>query len=297
MYLALTAASGSPGVSTTALGLALQRRPPSYTMPSYTLLVEADPVGSSPTLAGFQRGAVVRDKGLENLINPQRFGDLRTSIGKEVFVLPGTAVSVLPGLKHAGQVEAMRSTWAPLAQQLLRYSVADPDQDSPPQTVIVDAGRMGHDAGPMDLMRQADLIGIVVRPTLARIAALKSALTPFKRDLTARRARACIGLIVIGSRLTVGTDTYSAREIARAVDLELITTLPDLPREARMLSDGASVPRWRPQRALYLRALHRAWNDIESFTTTHRPPWLDQQTPLDAVGTPTAPAMAGGARR
>ena len=47
--VALASASGSPGVTTTALGLALL-------WPRPVLLVEADPTGGSGLLAGYFRG-------------------------------------------------------------------------------------------------------------------------------------------------------------------------------------------------------------------------------------------------
>ena len=47
--IVLTSAAGSPGVTTTALGLALTWHRP-------VLLVEADPTGGSALLAGYFRG-------------------------------------------------------------------------------------------------------------------------------------------------------------------------------------------------------------------------------------------------
>jgi hypothetical protein len=47
--IALASASGSPGVTTTALGLALL-------WPRPVLLIEADPTGGSGLLAGYFRG-------------------------------------------------------------------------------------------------------------------------------------------------------------------------------------------------------------------------------------------------
>ena len=47
--IVLTSASGSPGVTTSAVGLAL-------TWPRPALLVEADPTGGSSVLAGYLRG-------------------------------------------------------------------------------------------------------------------------------------------------------------------------------------------------------------------------------------------------
>ncbi|MCB0909871.1 MAG: hypothetical protein KDB63_22470, partial [Nocardioidaceae bacterium] len=55
--VALASASGSPGVTTTSLGLALA-------WPRPVLLVEADPTGGSGILAGFFRGLREYDAGL-----------------------------------------------------------------------------------------------------------------------------------------------------------------------------------------------------------------------------------------
>ncbi|WP_431472937.1 ParA family protein [Ornithinimicrobium sp. W1665] len=50
--ITLTSASGSPGVTTTALGWALSRGRP-------TVLVDADPTGGASMLAGYLRGQMV----------------------------------------------------------------------------------------------------------------------------------------------------------------------------------------------------------------------------------------------
>ena len=53
----LTSASGSPGVTTTAVGMA-------FSWPRPVLLVEADPTGGSGVLAGFLRGTTPYDAGV-----------------------------------------------------------------------------------------------------------------------------------------------------------------------------------------------------------------------------------------
>ena len=84
MYLALISASGAPGVSTTALALALNS--PSKN----TLLVEADPIGSSPVLAGYLLGGRYHDKSLINLVDANRHGRLKSALASEVITFPGT---------------------------------------------------------------------------------------------------------------------------------------------------------------------------------------------------------------
>ncbi|MGK2852999.1 MAG: hypothetical protein ACSLE3_02645, partial [Microbacteriaceae bacterium] len=58
--IALASASGSPGVTTTAMGLALA-------WPRPVLLVEADPTGGSGLLAGYFRGTREYTAGLIEL--------------------------------------------------------------------------------------------------------------------------------------------------------------------------------------------------------------------------------------
>ena len=65
--IVLGSAAGSPGVTTSALGLAL-------TWPRPVLLIEADPTGGSAMLAGFFRGTTAHTAGLIDLAWAQREG-------------------------------------------------------------------------------------------------------------------------------------------------------------------------------------------------------------------------------
>ena len=88
--IALTSASGSPGVTTTALGLTLL-------WPRAVLLVEADPTGGSGVLAGFFRGAREYDSGLIELAlssyditdEIQVFGSVNNLIDRAPVIAPG----------------------------------------------------------------------------------------------------------------------------------------------------------------------------------------------------------------
>src|SRR3546814_9276840 len=148
MYLALFSSSGEPGVSTTALALALNS--PSKN----TLLVEADPIGSAPVLAGYLLGGRYHDKSLINLVDANRHGRLKSALASEVITFPDTTLSVLPGLLHSAQVDAMRGVWSPLGIHLAGLPVDDP-------TVIVDAGRIGQHASPVEMLVRATPIAIV----------------------------------------------------------------------------------------------------------------------------------------
>ncbi|MEV6774396.1 hypothetical protein AB0N05_37745 [Nocardia sp. NPDC051030] len=279
MLLALTSASGAPGVSTTALALALHRKP------DYTLLVEGDPVGSSPTMAGYLRSEINRRTSLKNLIEGDRLGHLYDAVAAEAIQLPDSRVKLLPGLVHAGQSTAMERTWPHLAEQLSYFA--------PEYTVVVDGGRMS--TAPMEVMRRADVIGIVVRPTLPCIAALQSALVPFTQALTAHRSQARVGLIVIGEfgqKWAFRGHQYDADEIAKAVGMEVILPLPYDAAAARMYSEGIPLSKWRQRRSMYMLTLHHSWPIIEKFRSRKRP-WTDPGVDID----PTTLASVGGGAR
>lgn len=66
--IGLTSARGAPGVTTTALGMALHWHRP-------VLLVEADASGGSAILAGYLRGTVAHDRGLRDVAVALSLGD------------------------------------------------------------------------------------------------------------------------------------------------------------------------------------------------------------------------------
>jgi hypothetical protein len=275
MFIAFASVSDAPGVSSTALGLSIVRG-----AEHHTLLVEADPVGSSPTLSGYLRSEV-RDRSLKNLINHDRYGRLREAFASQLVHLPDTRTSVLPGLVHAGQAEPMQRTWGPLAELLADYST------SAGTTVVVDAGRISHTSPHMELVRRADLIAILVRPTLPKVAALASAMDPINRYLAKHRSPARLGLVVVGNGFALGNDVYDAKDVANATGIDLITTLPDAPSDARMFSEGAQLSQWRQRRSLYLRSLNGTWPKISSFIDSHQPDWIAARPDLTRTPVPT----------
>ena len=107
--IALTSASGSPGVTTTAVALA-------FLWPRPVVLVEADPTGGSAILAGYFRGTRGYDVGIVELalsaLSPS--DALREAIG----LIPDTHVSLLAGTRSRTQAAALRDVWTPLAETL-----------------------------------------------------------------------------------------------------------------------------------------------------------------------------------
>ncbi len=267
MFLALTSASGSPGVSTTALALALNS--PS----AHTLLVEADAVGSSPTLAGYLLGNQYHNRSLINLVDAHRHGRLKTSLRDQVIELPDSEVALLPGLMHSAQADAMRPVWSPLGTHLAGLSVDDTN-------IIVDAGRIGQQGAPIELIVNATTIAIVTRTTRPAVAALRASQTALRKKLSAVQSRASLGLILIGE------SPYSATDVAKATGLDVICVLPDS-SDAQVFSDGMPMSKWRRRRSMYLHTLHRStWPKISKFAETHQADWRsgpDLMSPLPSL--------------
>src|SRR4051794_2441800 len=85
--IVLTSASGSPGVTNSAVGLAL-------TWPRPALLVEADPTGGSSVLAGYLRGQTNPTASLIDLALAHRQGQLEPTIPEAAVRIEGTSVSL-----------------------------------------------------------------------------------------------------------------------------------------------------------------------------------------------------------
>ena len=108
--ICLTSASGSPGVTTTAVGLA-------FCWPRPVLLVEADPTGGSGILAGFLKGTTPYDAGLVELaLSPLSTADALRDVVRPL----SPSVSLVAGTRTHAQAAALRDVWEPLDVALAR---------------------------------------------------------------------------------------------------------------------------------------------------------------------------------
>ena len=126
--ITLSSASGSPGVTTTAVGLAL-------CWPRPVLLVEADPTGGSAIAAGYLRGGAAPSDSLIDLAFAHRNGTLLEAIPSVTTAIRNTTVTLIPGTRAHGQARSLTSLWEPLTQALRAL-------DALGQDVIVDAGHL-----------------------------------------------------------------------------------------------------------------------------------------------------------
>ena len=224
----LTSASGSPGVTTTALGLAL-------TWPRPVLLVEADPTGGSAIAAGYLRGAVVPPEAMIELALAHQGGHLLETLARVSVSLPDTDAQFVPGTRSHEQARSLLGLWEPLAGALRSL-------DETGRDVIVDAGRLGLFGSPDPLIDAADLALLVARTDLVSLSGARSWAETLRERFERAGAVASLGVLLVGEG-----DPFGAREVSRVLQLPVVSTIAWDCEGAAVLSRGAQPPqagRW-----------------------------------------------------
>ena len=240
--LALTSAKGAPGVSTAALAMTLL-------WPRAALLAECDPAGGSSVLAGYLRGTVDHSRGLLPLALAQRHEALEQALWAQTVPLAGNPQDgaaaagagdrwLLPGLSDAAQAPSTAALWGPLGSLLASLERAGTD-------VLVDAGRLGAAHAPTALLRQADLVLLVMGTNLPAVAAAKARLNVLRADLsvTGSAGRTDARLSNLGLLLVGEGRPYSAREISTVCGVPVVASLAWDPASAEVLAAGATPGR------------------------------------------------------
>lgn len=236
----LTSASGSPGVTTTCLGLAMTWHRP-------CLLLEADPTGGSAIAAGYLKGSIVPPEAMIELALAQQGGGvLLDTLAQTAVELPGTNARLVLGTRSHEQARSLLGLWEPLAEAL--HSLEETGQD-----VIVDAGRLGLFGSPQPLIDAADLALVVVRTDLVSLSGARSWAESLRDRFDRAGAGTNLGLVLIGDG-----EPFHAREVARVLSLPVVATIAWEPGSAAVLSHGAPPP--RPTGALRL-AGRSGWED------------------------------------
>lgn len=225
MLIALCSASGAPGVTTTALALALQ-------WPRPVVLVEADASGSSGLLAGFFQGQL-DEPGLVDLVLAQRADLLGEAVPQLLFPLEGSQASVLFGLRSHEQAAGASALWPPLLEVLRGLDPAAMD-------VIVDAGRLGVPGWPRPLVAEADVVLLLARSDLPGLAGARSWADALAGEQVPGRL---VRLLLVGEGRP-----YAAREVSRLMGPAVLGAIEWAPELAAVYSHGRplpEVPWWR----------------------------------------------------
>ena len=252
--ISLASASGSPGVTTTAVGLSLL-------WPRPVLLVEADPTGGSGLLAGYFRGTREYEAGLIELALTS--SSVRDGLAEVSQRIAGTNVSFVAGTRSHTQAPALRELWLPLSDALA-------DLESAGQDVIVDAGRLGLVGSPEPLLARADLTLIVTKTSLPALSAVRSWADSVQRGTFDWQQP---GVVVVGEG-----QPYGAREAGRVLHSPVVASLPEDPESAAVFSRGAQPPK-RFDTGPLARGLQAAIASIHASVSRHRGELLEGARP------------------
>lgn len=221
-------ASGAPGVTTSALGLAIS-------WPGNVMLVDCDRDPAQAVEAGYLRGSVLGARGLAQVARAHRE---RRPVVDEVLAQSVTLQEhplftrrFLPGFTHPGSANVFSPVWPELAAALRH--VGDSDVD-----VLIDAGRIGRDGLPAALLVEADLVLVFVRSSLRSLAAARLHLPGLVEHVGMLSGHAEVALAVVGASMP-----YSTTEISAQFASPVATSIAFHPGHARVLSDGAAEPR------------------------------------------------------
>lgn len=234
----LTSAAGSPGVTTTALGLTLH-------WPDSCLLVDAD--HQQAVLTGYLKGTVVTTNGLLRLIDAARISpDLREAIARQWIELPGDDPDglrrrLLPGLVSAQTSDALFKTWPAISHTLRALSDTGID-------TVVDVGRMDWRGVHPALLDAATHVLLMTNPTLRAAGAAKWAAQRLREQASDSGNAAKLGIVLVRPpMLTPEALTSTGREergwnnseFAEWFETPVRGQVLRDPANARVLSDGA----------------------------------------------------------
>ncbi len=215
MY-ALVSAGGSPGVTTTALALAL-------TWPGAVVVAECDLAGGD-VLAGLYAGHLTAPPGLLSVAVEAGGAVAAMTAEMAGHLVPlddSGSRTVLTGLDDPRQAAGLSPAWSAIAGMLASHS-AD---------VIADCGRLDAcDMQPLSILSGSACVALVLRPTLRQVARARPRI-----EMLAGLAG---GLDRVGL-LLVGEKGHSPKEIATALAVPVLAVMPADERTAALLSDGA----------------------------------------------------------
>lgn len=254
--IVLCSASGSPGVTSTALGLALA-------WPRSVLLVDADPTGGSAIFAGYLRAQSAPTDSLVDLALAVREGELSEAIAAASVRLPAPAgadvstVSLLPGTRAHGQARGLAGLWEPLAAELAALEATGQD-------VIVDVGRLGLVGSPEPLLYAADAALLVTRSDLVSLAGARSWAETLRTGFERVGGASALSLLPVGEGRP-----YSAREVRKVLQIPVTASLPWDPDTAAVFALGATAPRRFSSSAL-VRSLTAASTAVHAAVAANR---------------------------
>jgi MinD-like ATPase involved in chromosome partitioning or flagellar assembly len=263
--VAIGSVHGSPGVTTTVLGMAAA-------WPSATgrdvLVVEADPDGG---VLAARFDELSADKTLADVAVDIR----RTFAVERVMESTRRLWGGVPVVVAPPSAERSQSALVTCAERLAVGLSGAQEIDA-----LVDVGRMTVRSPCLPLVKHAGMALLVTRPTFEDVAIT----APRVAELGAKGCE--VGLVVVGDR------PYPPTEVAAAVGADLVGVVPADARSAVLLAGGPGADR-RLRRSLLWRSLHElagmvSWSVNPSAGSTAVV--LDETPPKVTSGSPATDA-------
>lgn len=247
--ISIFSAKGAPGVTTTALGLALH-------WPNPVVLAEVDLAGSS-IIPGYMAGQIPHTGGLVELALARNRNSYEWSLRNHTIEI-ASDVDFLAGLSHPNQARAMASLWADLVPSFTSLEDAGID-------VILDLGRIAPVDDPrQSLLNASDVQLLMTKTRLADVLTTRKVAQSFAEDQPSEEfARTYL--------LTVATQGgYATRDVAKACGLPALASLTWDTKAAAVLSDGTKTDVRRFERSRLVRDLHVASASIKDRISRRR---------------------------
>lgn len=222
--IALTSASGSPGVTTTALGLALS-------WPRPVVLVDADPTGGRSIPAGYFRGTLPVEANIMDLALAQRRGSLASTLSSSLIQVPNSHVQLLCGPLQHNQARSLGPLWKPLAAVLREL-------EHNGQDVIIDAGRLGLEGMPFDLLSEADLALLVTRTHLPALLGASSWVPDLNEAFVQVGKHSRLQALLVGPGMP-----YKPAEAQKVVQMPILADIAWAPADANVYFLGQQPSR------------------------------------------------------
>ncbi|MDN5778445.1 MAG: hypothetical protein L0H96_16230 [Humibacillus sp.] len=168
--IAITSFSGAPGCTTLAVAWA-------YLNPRPVLLLEADPTGGSPVLAGPFRAELYHDDSVLNLVDYEG-ESLMQALWHHAYPLPDTTDRrALPTVAAHHQARSMGAMWPAISRAARAMS------EQTGTDIVIDLGRRGMEYSPAGLLTGADLVICLTDATLPALNAARWGLDSLREDL------------------------------------------------------------------------------------------------------------------
>ena len=242
--ISLFSAKGSPGVTTTTLGVAM-----AWTQAvsgRSAVAIDADAIGGD-VASGILRGHVPAGCGMLPLATSRGVPPAQAVASAVVDLRQDGTAGVIPGVPDSGRAAALTLGWDLVSQAMA-------DLDASGVDLLVDCGRVDAGAALAPWLAESGLAVLVVRPRLTDVTAAHRFLTTLStRAGDHRTADGLVGRM----RLVVveAPAAYRAREVADVLGLPLLAAVPFDIDGAGVYADGAAPARGFA-RSSYARGLH-----------------------------------------